>query len=155
MQHIALNLIFDYFQCITNICLFLFGLLQLTISLQIILGLLFSYAFQIVKLFVDYTRITFFICLSKCEIICRLYSDYFFICLTKCVIICRLYSDYFFLKRGVPTSAAFDVAVNSSLQILNECNRVKSLRRCLYDANHIHKWVEKVLLGIFIDLSHV
>ncbi|CAG2250394.1 CHST15 [Mytilus edulis] len=60
----------------------------------------------------------------------------------------RLYSDYFFLKRGVPTSAAFDVAVNSSLQILNECNRVKSFRRCLYDANHIHKWVEKARINV-------
>ncbi|XP_063447214.1 carbohydrate sulfotransferase 15-like [Mytilus trossulus] len=37
----------------------------------------------------------------------------------------RLYSDYFFLKRGVPTSAAFDVAVNSSIQILNECTRAR------------------------------
>ncbi|XP_063447212.1 carbohydrate sulfotransferase 15-like [Mytilus trossulus] len=60
----------------------------------------------------------------------------------------RLYSDYFFLKRGVPTSAAFDVAVNSSIQILNECTRVNSLRRCLYDANHIYKWVEKARINV-------
>ncbi|XP_076104304.1 carbohydrate sulfotransferase 15-like isoform X1 [Mytilus galloprovincialis] len=52
----------------------------------------------------------------------------------------RLYSDYFFLKLGRPTSAAFDVAVNSSLQILNECNRVNSLRKCLYDAKQHYKW---------------
>ncbi|CAC5399095.1 CHST15 [Mytilus coruscus] len=62
----------------------------------------------------------------------------------------RLYSDYFFLKLGIPTRAAFDVAVNSSLQILNECNRINSLRKCLYDANLHYKWDNKDTGLIFL-----
>lgn len=47
----------------------------------------------------------------------------------------RLYSDYFFLRLGNQTSRGFDLALNYSLGILNNCTSLYSLRKCLYDEN--------------------
>ncbi|CAC5410827.1 CHST15 [Mytilus coruscus] len=84
------------------------------------------------------------------HLIRHLYPDMKFIIILRNPID-RLYSDYFFLNLSKQTPDAFDEAVRSSLLILNECYRINSLRKCLYDANLHHKWNEqtRIHLGFY------